>query len=177
MTLKPILLTSKDRAWLALAREVSCYSNDPYTKVGCVLVNEDNHLVSAGFNHLPGGFDPNSLTREQKNRLAIHAEEHALGFKRTFEECTAYLWPVEPCYDCAVKLSSAGLGRVIAPIDDNSEVYRRWHGNLMKSRNHLDFKCVHRVYTPMDSSLKTISSVDKDELNFLAEKVRQLWLK
>jgi dCMP deaminase len=48
-------MNSWDEFFIKLAFEVSKKSKDPSTKVGCVLVGEDNVLLSIGFNGFPRG--------------------------------------------------------------------------------------------------------------------------
>lgn len=141
------------------------------------MVDQDNQMVGAGFNHLPKGCEPTNLNREDKNRVAIHAEDHALSSHSATSAVTAYLWPVEPCHECAQKLSKAGVLRVIAPIDFNSDVFKRWHINLMKSRKHLDRNCIERVYPSISSTFQVMSVVDGSELKTLSKRAEQLWQK
>lgn len=175
MIMAPILQLSKDAVWLALAKEIAMNSNDPSTKVGCVLVNQQNQIVSAGFNHLPLDCDPKSLTREEKNALSVHAEHHALSLTKEGSHGTAYLWPVEPCHRCARKLSRVGIERVVAPIDEESGVYLRWHKHLMSSRNHLDSLAIKRDYLNMNTIHNLMSEVDEEALRSSLSTVRQLW--
>lgn len=173
-----ILASDRDRFWLALAQRVAKFSNDPYTQVGCVIVNNRGTLISAGYNSVPGCLDVQSLSREAKNRVSIHAEHHALkSTVRSAAGGTAYLWPVEPCGGCAERLTQANIGRIVAPIDASSEVYVRWQESLRKSRAHLDSQTVTRQYAPMGELMTAIETVRPTQLTAYLEALRRLWLK
>ncbi|HJU15367.1 MAG TPA: deaminase [Stellaceae bacterium] len=42
-----------DRRYMALARQVSCWSKDPSTKVGAVIVDNQGRVVALGYNGFP----------------------------------------------------------------------------------------------------------------------------
>ena len=44
-----------DQYFMGLAHYVSITSHDEQTKVGCVVVNKDNHILSMGYNGFPQG--------------------------------------------------------------------------------------------------------------------------
>ena len=46
-----------DRRFLELAKQISTWSKDPSTQVGCVVVGPDREIRSTGFNGLPRGID------------------------------------------------------------------------------------------------------------------------
>ncbi len=115
-----------DRRFLALAEHISQWSKDPSTKVGAVIVDEDNRVVSLGYNGLPRGVEdsPERLeNREIKYKAIIHGERNALLFaRRSVKGCRLYAWPFMPCSVCAGMIINAGIIKVTAPLSDNS----RW---------------------------------------------------
>ncbi|MEC8672013.1 MAG: CMP deaminase, partial [Candidatus Thermoplasmatota archaeon] len=42
-----------DQRFLELAKQISTWSKDPSTQVGCVVVGPDREIRSTGFNGLP----------------------------------------------------------------------------------------------------------------------------
>ena len=48
-------ITDWDIKFLKLAQHVSDWSKDPSTKVGAVVVDKDNRIVSIGYNGFPKG--------------------------------------------------------------------------------------------------------------------------
>ena len=119
-----------DARILKLADDISGWSKDPSTKVGCVVVGEDREIRSTGFNGFPRGIadDIERLEdREQKYPLICHAEEnaimHAARIGLSLKGCTAYVtWP--PCTRCARSLIQAGVVEVVYPQE--SDVPERW---------------------------------------------------
>lgn len=121
--------------FLRLAREVSTWSKDPSTKVGCVIVSPDRRVVSLGFNGLPAGIRDSAdrlADREVKLALTLHAEENALLFaKGSVAGCAAYVTR-HPCSQCAAKLIQSGVCEVCYLYDEDFEI--RWADSLKYSR-------------------------------------------
>lgn len=70
-----------DQYFMGLAYYTSIRSHDSQTKVGCVIVNEDNNVVSMGYNGFPKGVDDAELPtkRPEKYPFMVHAEENAVS--------------------------------------------------------------------------------------------------
>ena len=124
--------------FLRLAHEVSSWSKDPSTQVGCVIVDHAKRVVSLGFNGLPSGLHDTAgrlLDRELKLALTIHAEENALLFAaQPVRGCIAFVTR-HPCASCAAKLIQSGIGAVIYLT--NPDFDRRWADNLAISDHAL----------------------------------------
>lgn len=112
-------LTIWDERFLRLAQHVSTWSKDPSTKVGAVIADGKNRIVSLGYNGFPRGIADTSerLTdRETKYRLVVHAERNAILFaSRSLSACTLFTWPFMPCSQCAAMVIQAGVSKVVAP--------------------------------------------------------------
>lgn len=123
-----------DKRFLDMAKLVSSWSKDPSTKCGCVIADNQNRVVSIGYNGFPSGFpDDQELwnNREKKLMLVIHAEMNAVLFANTsLAGCTAYTYPFPPCSNCASVLSQCGITRIVAPTP-TKELQERW-GKSMK---------------------------------------------
>ena len=89
---------------MGLAHFTSLRSHDSQTKVGCVIVNSDNQVVSMGYNGFPRGVDDSSLPtiRPYKYPFMVHSEENAVANLTiaTGDELKIYLTHY-PCYRCA----------------------------------------------------------------------------
>lgn len=124
-----------DRRFLSLAKEISTWSKDPSTRVGSVIVDKDNRIVSVGYN----GFARNVKdskerlnNRDTKYSLTIHAEVNAILFSdRSLDGCSIYTYPFMPCSSCASVIIQKGLSRIIS-IETDIE---RWKKNLSLSRD------------------------------------------
>lgn len=123
-----------DLWYLDLAKKISTKSKDPSTKVGAIIVDENNRPVSFGYNGLPQKIqdtDNRLNNRELKYKLIIHGEMNAFIFaQRSIRNCTLYTWPFLPCTNCATVFIQAGICRVVSPINTNE----RWKENLNLSK-------------------------------------------
>ena len=124
--------------FLRLASEVSSWSKDPSTQVGCVIVDQSKRVVSLGFNGLPSGLHDTVARlsdRELKLALTTHAEENALLFAaQPVRGCVAFVTR-HPCASCAAKLIQSGIGAVTHLT--NPDFDRRWAENLAVSAHAL----------------------------------------
>lgn len=110
-----------DNRWLKAARFFAHnWSKDPSTKVGAVIVNWEQRMVSFGYNGFPIGIEdkPELLAdREEKLKRTIHAEVNAiLNATAKVEGCTLYTYPFPPCYSCALPIIQSGIIRVVSPM-------------------------------------------------------------
>lgn len=109
-----------DRRFLDMAARVAEWSKDPRRRVGAIIVDAKNRVVSTGYNGLPRGVDDSPAilaNQEEKLRRIIHAEANALLFAhRSVEGCTIYT-TYPPCAQCAAMLIQAGIARVVHPLD------------------------------------------------------------
>ena len=112
-----------DRRFLALAEYIAQWSKDPSTKVGAVIVDPKNRIISVGYNGFPRGIDDSQErleNREVKYKIIVHGEKNALLFARgPVDGCRLYVWPFMPCAPCAAMVIQAGIVEVIAPVSDN----------------------------------------------------------
>ena len=109
-----------DERFLRLAREVSTWSKDPSTQVGCVIAADKTHIVAGiGYNGFPRKLadDEKLLDRDEKYKYILHAEENALiNMHHNQYVKTLYTWPIAPCNRCAAHiLQYPQIGRIVAP--------------------------------------------------------------
>lgn len=129
--------TKWDKRFLELAKLCGSWSKDPSTQVGAVIVDDNNRIVSIGFNGFPQGVEDSEerlVDRETKYDIIVHAEANALMFaNKSVEGCTLYTWPFQPCSRCAGLIIQSGITRVVSVI--HSDI--RWKKNFEISRNLL----------------------------------------
>jgi dCMP deaminase len=129
-----------DERFLKAADEVSSWSKDPSTKVGCVIVDSDlQRRVGEGFNGFPRFMsDAPELYKDRDTKYArtIHAELNAVLFAKKTEGCTAYVTH-PPCTSCALVLIQSGISRVVCarPSDD---LLSRWADSLEMAKGFFD---------------------------------------
>lgn len=125
-----------DARFIKAAEEVSSWSKDPSTKVGCVIVDGDlQRRVGEGFNGFPRFMsDAEALynNREIKYSRTIHAELNAVLFAKKTEGCTAYVTH-PPCTNCALVLIQSGVSRVVARRP-SADLLSRWEESIVKAQ-------------------------------------------
>lgn len=125
-----------DYRFLDLADHVATWSKDPTTKVGAVIVDDKNRVISIGYNGVPRGVsEPASYDRDQKLLRTIHAEENALAFAyRDIEGCRMYV-SFPPCAHCAAQIIQRGIKEVIYRSDAPgiTEFFDRWSDNIREA--------------------------------------------
>jgi len=126
--------------FLNLAKEVSTWSKDPSTKVGAVIVNNDNVVVSVGYNGFPRGVsddDARLNNRELKYMMTIHAEMNAIMFaNQSLKGCTLYTYPFQPCSRCAACIIQSGITEIITI--ELSKQHKRWYNDFRNAQLMFD---------------------------------------
>lgn len=111
---------SWDEYFMGLASLSALRSKDPSTQVGCCIVNDDNKVISIGYNGLPLGCDDDEFpwAREGKTSLdtkypfVCHAELNAiLNSRVSLEGATLYV-TLFPCNECAKAIIQSGIKRI-----------------------------------------------------------------
>jgi dCMP deaminase len=100
--------------FIEVARAVAIRSKDPSSKVGALLVDQDNVIVSTGYNGFVAGCDESKLSWERpaKYLYIIHAELNALIYsRRDLSGCRAYVTH-GPCENCLKHLLQARVTEV-----------------------------------------------------------------
>lgn len=111
-------LVKWDKRFVELAEFIAQWSKDT-TKVGAVITDSMNRIVSIGFNGLPRNVEdlPERIFEpDKKMSMIVHAEMNAILFaQRSLWGLTLYTWPFAPCSRCASMVVQAGIYRVVAP--------------------------------------------------------------
>jgi dCMP deaminase len=125
-----------DYFWMDQAKTWSLASKDPSTKVGAVLVDENNVLVATGFNGFPRGvYDSQQRydNRELKYKFIMHAEANAvINAGHRARGATIYVYPsfgLPPlCTECAKLVIQAGVKEVVGFVvnPSNADAAARW---------------------------------------------------
>ena len=110
---------SWDEYFINLAIVVSTRSPDAQTQHGCVIVDNQQRIVSVGYNGFPRHVDDDKLpnTRPYKYDWILHAERNALhNAKIRPDNCTAYVTG-KPCFECLKAMWNEGITSVVC-IDE-----------------------------------------------------------
>ena len=112
---------SWDEYFMAIALISAERSKDPNSQVGACIVDDDNKIVSMGYNGAPIGYDDDKdmiWEREgsfldTKYAYVCHSELNAiLNSKIPVRGCKLYV-TLFPCNECAKALIQAGIKEVI----------------------------------------------------------------
>ena len=110
-----------DEYFMGIAQLSALRSKDPNTKVGACIVDNDNKVVSIGYNGMPAGLDENQLSwnkgegLDSKYLYVCHAEFNAILNTRngaSLRGCTLYV-TLFPCNECAKAVIQTGIKKVI----------------------------------------------------------------
>lgn len=119
-----------DEYFMLQAMVASFKSKDPSTKVGCVIVDKNNHQVTMGYNGMVAGIDESKLPwgkekivplEYQKYGYVVHSEANAIMHARgDLEGCKLYV-TLFPCNECAKLVASKKIAEVIFLSDKHGD--------------------------------------------------------
>ncbi len=112
---------SWDEYFMGIASLSALRSKDPNTKVGACIVDDDNKVVSIGYNGMPKGVDESQLSwnkgegLDSKYLYVCHAEFNAILNTRNgsaLKGCRLYV-TLFPCNECAKACVQVGIKEII----------------------------------------------------------------
>lgn len=115
-----------DQHWLKIAQEVSKLSKDTSTKVGAVLVRDNNTKISTGYNGFVKGIEETTekWQRPLKYQYVRHAEENAIVFAPFDTNGSTIYITHQPCHRCIGLLAQAGITRIVYEKTYNNIEYK-----------------------------------------------------
>ena len=148
---------SWDEYFMGVALLAAARSKDPSTQVGACIVNEDNKIISTGYNGAPRGYNDDTCMcwdREgdflnTKYAYVCHGELNAiLNSPAPVKNCKIYV-ALFPCNECAKAIIQSGIKEIIY-MDDK---YAGTDG-VIASKKMLDACGV--IYRKYESKGKTL---------------------
>lgn len=119
-----------DEYFMGVAILASQRSKDPNTQVGACIVNDDNRIMSVGYNGLPRGCSDDEFPWERKGEkdsdtkypYVCHAELNAIlnAGGNSLKDCKIYV-ALFPCNECAKAIIQCGIKEVIYISDKYKE--------------------------------------------------------
>lgn len=115
-----------DEYFMGLAVLASMRSKDPNTQVGCCIVDDDNRVLSLGYNGFPCGCSDDefpwdregSSSYNTKYNYVCHAELNAiLNYKGTSLKGAKLYVSQFPCNECAKAIIQSGIKTIIYQDD------------------------------------------------------------
>lgn len=111
-----------DEYFMGVAILASQRSKDPSTQVGACIVNDDNKIMSVGYNGFPRGISDDDFPWERsgdkesntKYPYVCHAELNAIlnAGGNSLKDCRIYV-ALFPCNECAKAIIQSGIKEVI----------------------------------------------------------------
>ena len=147
-----------DKIYMKIAYDIAELSYAERRKVGCIIVKDDDQIISFGYNGTPHGFD-NSCEEinypefgyregvdgyEVTKSEVLHAESNAIAklAKSTLSSKGAKLYiTMSPCYQCAKLIIQSGIAEVFY-----DEEYREYGGILLLEKAHIKVTKLNTIY-------------------------------
>lgn len=110
-----------DEYFMGIALLSAMRSKDPNTKVGACIVDDDNKVVSIGYNGMPRKIDESKISwnkgegLDSKYLYVCHAEFNAILNTRngsSLKGCTLYV-TLFPCNECSKAIIQTGIKEVV----------------------------------------------------------------
>lgn len=116
-----------DEYFIGVAILASKRSKDPSTQVGACIVNQDNIILSTGYNGFPLGCSDDAFPwaregDETKYPYVVHAELNAIlnSNGKSLQGATIYV-ALFPCNECAKAIIQSGIKEVVYLSDKYAE--------------------------------------------------------
>ena len=116
---------SWDEYFMGVALLASQRSKDPSTQVGACIVNDDNRIMSVGYNGFPRGCSDDEFPWEREGETTLtkypyvcHAELNAIlnAGGNSLKGCRIYV-ALFPCNECAKAIIQAGIKTIVYDCD------------------------------------------------------------
>lgn len=109
-----------DEYFMGIAILSTYRSKDPNTQVGACIVNDENKILSVGYNGSPRGLDDDNMPWERegdfidtKYAYVCHSELNAiLNYSGSLKGTKMYV-TLFPCNECAKAIVQAGIKEII----------------------------------------------------------------
>lgn len=166
-----------DIAYLRMAMQLRPLSYAVRSKVGCLIVSDDDQIIAQGYNGMPKGYSNECEAKfwnevDKKYDLVtkpevLHAESNAIAkcakFEGSSEGGTAYV-TLSPCLQCSKLLVQAGIKRVVflEEYRDLSPIRFLLKGGIKVDKIDLLHKTITSYYideltsSPIDKNLSDV---------------------
>lgn len=105
----------KTDVFMAMAFVLSTLSKDSETQHGCIIINDENHIVGGGYNSFPMGCRDHELPskRPEKYPYMVHSEANGLSFCTIKPTNCTLIVTGHPCLECIKRMWQEGISKVI----------------------------------------------------------------
>lgn len=132
-------------------------SKDPSTSVGACIVDEDNKILSLGYNGMPKGCSDDEYSWEREGKpldtkylYVCHAELNALlNYSGTHMKGARIYTTLFPCNECTKALIQSGIKEVIYMCDKYADT-----DSVIAAKRMMDSaNIIYREYKPMNKEV------------------------
>lgn len=130
--------------FMAIAQIAAARSKDPCRKVGCCIVDKNDHIISSGYNGFPNNcpddcfpWDKNTEKySDSKYAYVVHAELNAIIQAKTdLTGCKLYVTTM-PCNECMKAIIQSGIKTIYYAYEyKNDEDYMKIINKMCKYAN------------------------------------------
>ena len=133
---------SLDEVWMSIAYVMSARSTCARRMVGAVIVDNNNYILSTGYNGQPSGFDhcidkpcPGTSCKSGHGLElceALHAEQNAIARLKEPFNAKAIYCTTAPCIACTKLILATSIENVYASEDyvgSGSELFKKAKGH------------------------------------------------
>lgn len=144
-----------DQYFMAIAHLAAVRSHDEQTQVGCVVINDKNHIVSIGYNGFPAGTKDDNLPRVRPGKypFMLHAEQNSISNMIIKDDKLKAYITAYPCAVCAKLLWQNNIRDLV--VDKKGVIY---------SMNESDIAVINFLF---DNGLK-IKEIEFDQGIFMS---------
>ena len=142
-----------DTYFIELCKVIASKSKDRSTKVGCVVIGNQQEIRSAGYNGFIRGANDEKEEwheRPKKYQVTIHAEANAIACAArngvSLDGCIAYV-TLQPCSNCTLLLVQAGIKEIrVLSQPENWDTKTKWEAEFEISKEILEEAHVPLVF-------------------------------
>lgn len=128
---------SWEEYFMMVAKVSALRSKDPNTQVGACIVDDQNKIISCGYNGAPIGYDDDDMPwdrdgdfKNTKYAYVCHAELNAILNSHADLRGTTVYVDLFPCNECAKAIVQAGIKKVVY----YSDKYNGTDGNIVAKK-------------------------------------------
>ncbi|XP_059061000.1 deoxycytidylate deaminase-like [Achroia grisella] len=154
----------EDEYFMGLASWEAKRSKDPHFQKGAIVVNDDDEIISRGYNCWAKG--NNYPYNETVKKLIItHAVFNAiLNAPGKVKDCRIYV-TLFPCNECAKMIIQSGIKSVIFSSDENGDTYKASRRMLEDAGIDIRQQVSPPVYTESELAAQGNSDDEKTQQN------------
>ena len=141
-----------DNYFMSIAYLASLRSKDKRTKVGACIVDDNNRIISTGYNGMPNGCNDDDMPwdlgeeLENKHLYVVHAELNAILSSKVDLKGFKLYTTLFPCNECAKAIVQSGIKEVIYLSD-------KYHNHITSKSSKVILNKSNTKYRKLNTEL------------------------